>query len=84
MSLFLNFKMPKDYDFLVISQVGELESSLMCPPSEEGLKKEMYMKTICLVLTLANIIVFTNLLYDYYQYKTHGVLPQIVYWIPYL
>ena len=68
----------------VPAQLGDLETSVLCPPSHEGWKRELYMQFLCVVLAVANVMVFSNLLYDIWQYKTRGILPKIVHWLPYL
>ena len=36
------------------------------------------------IVVLANIAIFSNLLYDYYQYRINGKLPKVIKWIPYM
>ena len=42
------------------------------------------MQLLCVLLAMLNMFVLTKLLYDYWQYKSKGKLPRIVYWLPHL
>ena len=42
----------------------------MCPPPQHHqLTRESWIQIVCFLLALANLLTFTKLLYDYYQYK---------------
>ena len=55
----------------------------MCPPPQhQQLSRQSWLQILCFLLALANLVTFTKLLYDYYQYKVNGKLPGIIHWIP--
>lgn len=41
----------------------------MCPPQHQLLSRQSWLQILCFLLALANLITFSKLLYDYYQYK---------------
>ena len=65
-------------------QVRTLDPVLLCPVSREGSLRELLMQLLCVLLAVVNVLVFSRLGYDYYQYKQRGKLPNILHWLPYL
>ena len=65
-------------------QVVNIDRGQLCPPSYSEEIKEISLQTVCLILALLNLAIFSKLLYDYWQYKHRGKLPGIVYLIPFL
>ena len=65
-------------------QVVNIDRGQLCPPSYSEEIKEITLQTVCLILALLNLAIFSKLLYDYWQYKHRGKLPGIVYLIPFL
>ena len=48
----------------------ELDTSTICPPPHHHtLTRQSWLQILCFLLALANLLTFTKLLYDYYQYK---------------
>ena len=64
-------------------QILNLDNTKLCPSSQK-FGREEWLTIFCILLALANMVLFTNLLYDYYQYYVNGKLPKIIKWIPYL
>ena len=64
-------------------QILNLDNTKLCPSSQK-FGREEWLTIFCVLLALANMVLFTNLLYDYYQYYVNGKLPKIIKWIPYL
>ena len=60
----------------------DIDSSLLCPRSEQREEKEEVLQAVCLVLTILIVITLTKLLYDYWNYTKQGKLPWIVYRMP--
>lgn len=60
-----------------------LDNRRLCPiPRTYSREEKMWI--LCTLLVLANIAIFSNLLYDYYQYRINGKLPKVIKWIPYM
>jgi len=69
---------------VVGKMLSEVDPELLCPGAPQVQLKEMLLQVLCVVLALVNFIVFTKLLYDYWQYKQRGKLPRIIHLIPFL
>jgi len=65
-------------------QVGEVDPVLLCPPPEQEQTRELVLQLVCVLLALVNVLVFSKLLYDYWQYRHKGKVPRIVHLIPFL
>lgn len=65
-------------------QVSSIDQGELCPPSYSEEIREITLQTVCLVLAVLNLAIFSKLLYDYWQYKQRGKLPSIVHLIPFL
>ena len=60
----------------------DIDSSILCPPSEKAEEKERVLQAVCGVLAFLIIIPLSKLLYDYWNYTKRGKLPWIVYRMP--
>ena len=67
---------------IVGRRLTEVDHALLCPPSEKEEQKQMVMKAICVVLATLIVVIMTKLLYDWWEYRTRGKLPCIVYRMP--
>jgi len=67
---------------IVGRRLTEVDQALLCPPSEKEEQKQMVMKAICVVLATLIVVIMTKLLYDWWEYRTRGKLPCIVYRMP--
>jgi len=69
-------------DSIVGRKLIDIDSSILCPPSEKAEEKERVLQAVCGVLAFLIIVTLSKLLYDYWNYTKRGKLPWIVYRMP--
>jgi len=69
-------------DSIVGRKLMDIDSSILCPPSEKAEEKERVLQAVCGVLSFLIVITLSKLLYDYWNYTKRGKLPWIVYRMP--
>jgi len=63
-------------------KINDIEPLVLCPPSDEGARRELALQVVCGSLSVCIVVVLCKLVWDYWQYKNYGKLPWIVYKMP--
>jgi len=67
---------------IVGDRIDDVDPHVLCPPSDEGARRELVLQLVCCLLGICIVLVLSKLLYDYWQYKNKGKLPWIVLKMP--